>query len=86
MQAKKVLVDITEPRRLCLQELTASGHFIKWVKEALEGKKECQHVFVFLFSTKKYTQYNTWVVRVIEASEQCIFKGNDSNIYSKNTG
>lgn len=38
MQAKKVLVDITEPRRLCLQELGLRGHFVKWVKDALEGK------------------------------------------------
>uniref|UniRef100_A0A3P8VZZ7 RING-type E3 ubiquitin transferase n=1 Tax=Cynoglossus semilaevis TaxID=244447 RepID=A0A3P8VZZ7_CYNSE len=49
MQAKKVLVDITEPRRLCLQELTASGHFIKWVKEAFLDISELK-VFVDLAS------------------------------------
>lgn len=38
MQAKKVLVDITEARRECLQELGLRGHFVKWVKDALEGK------------------------------------------------
>lgn len=38
MQAKMALVDITESRRLCLQELGLRGHFVKWVKDALEGK------------------------------------------------
>lgn len=38
MQAKTVLVDITEPRRLCLQELGLRKNFVMWVKEALEGK------------------------------------------------
>lgn len=38
MQAKTVLVDITEPRRLCLQELGQRKNFVMWVKEALEGK------------------------------------------------
>lgn len=38
MQAKKVLVDITEPRRLCLQELGLRRQFVKWVKDALEGR------------------------------------------------
>ena len=38
MQAKMVLVDITEPRRLCLRELGLRGHFVRWVKDALEGK------------------------------------------------
>lgn len=38
MQAKQVLVDITEPRRLCLEELGLRKHFVKWVKDALEGK------------------------------------------------
>lgn len=38
MQAKTVLVDITEPRRLCLQELGLRKNFVLWVKEALEGK------------------------------------------------
>lgn len=37
MQAKMVLVDITEPRLKCLQELHLRGHFVKWVKDALEG-------------------------------------------------
>lgn len=39
MQAKTVLVDITEPRRLCLQELGLRKNFVMWVKEALEGKQ-----------------------------------------------
>ena len=38
MQAKMVLVDITEPRRLCLQELGLRRNFVNWVKDALEGK------------------------------------------------
>lgn len=37
MQAKMVLVDITEPRRLCLNELGLRRHFVRWVKDALEG-------------------------------------------------
>lgn len=37
MLAKRVLVDITEPRRLCLQELGLRKNFVIWVKEALEG-------------------------------------------------
>lgn len=41
MQAKKNLVDITEPRRLCLEELGLRRHFVKWVKDALEGT--CRH-------------------------------------------
>ncbi|GLD49345.1 E3 ubiquitin-protein ligase rnf213-alpha-like protein, partial [Lates japonicus] len=49
MQAKKVLVDITEPRRLCLQELGLRGHFVKWVKDALEDINELK-VFVDLAS------------------------------------
>uniref|UniRef100_A0A3Q2E155 RING-type E3 ubiquitin transferase n=1 Tax=Cyprinodon variegatus TaxID=28743 RepID=A0A3Q2E155_CYPVA len=36
MQAKMVLVDITEPRRLCLHELALRRHFVRWVKDALE--------------------------------------------------
>lgn len=48
MQAKKVLVDITEPRRLCLYELGLRKNFVNWVKDALEGKKS--H---FLFSSQK---------------------------------
>uniref|UniRef100_A0A3B5M1E9 RING-type E3 ubiquitin transferase n=1 Tax=Xiphophorus couchianus TaxID=32473 RepID=A0A3B5M1E9_9TELE len=36
MQAKMVLVDITEPRRLCLNELGLRRHFVRWVKDALE--------------------------------------------------
>lgn len=38
MQAKTVLVDITESRRLCLKELGLKKNFVIWVKEALEGK------------------------------------------------
>ncbi|XP_023265809.1 E3 ubiquitin-protein ligase RNF213 [Seriola lalandi dorsalis] len=49
MQAKKVLVDITEPRRLCLRELGLRGHFVKWVKDALEDINELK-VFVDLAS------------------------------------
>nr|XP_019957387.1 PREDICTED: E3 ubiquitin-protein ligase RNF213 [Paralichthys olivaceus] len=49
MQAKKVLVDITEPRRQCLQELGLRGHFVKWVKDALEDINELK-VFVDLAS------------------------------------
>lgn len=41
MQAKKVLLDISEPRRLCLQELGLRRLFVKWVKDALEGT--CRH-------------------------------------------
>ncbi|XP_029997116.1 E3 ubiquitin-protein ligase rnf213-alpha-like isoform X2 [Sphaeramia orbicularis] len=49
MQAKKDLVDITEPRRLCLNELRLRGHFVKWVKDALEDINELK-VFVDLAS------------------------------------
>lgn len=40
MQAKTDLVDITEPRRLCLLELGHAKDFVIWVKEALKGKEE----------------------------------------------
>ncbi|KAM9457017.1 E3 ubiquitin-protein ligase rnf213-alpha-like isoform 2-T2 [Clarias gariepinus] len=49
MQAKTVLVDITEPRRLCLQELGQRKNFVMWVKEALEDINELK-VFVDLAS------------------------------------
>ncbi|XP_037333444.2 E3 ubiquitin-protein ligase rnf213-alpha isoform X2 [Pungitius pungitius] len=49
MQAKMALVDITESRRLCLQELGLRGHFVKWVKDALEDINELK-VFVDLAS------------------------------------
>nr|XP_043906230.1 E3 ubiquitin-protein ligase rnf213-alpha isoform X2 [Solea senegalensis] len=49
MQTKKVLVDITETRRLCLHELALRGHFVKWVKDALEDINELK-VFVDLAS------------------------------------
>ncbi|KAK6320904.1 hypothetical protein J4Q44_G00078800 [Coregonus suidteri] len=49
METKKVLEDITEPRRLCLQELGLWGNFVKWVKEALEDINELK-VFVDLAS------------------------------------
>jgi len=39
MQAKTVLVDITDSRRLCLQELGLRKNFVMWVKEALEGNQ-----------------------------------------------
>ncbi|KAL7869101.1 hypothetical protein AOLI_G00130890 [Acnodon oligacanthus] len=35
INAKEVLADITEARRLCLQELSLRRSFVKWVKEAL---------------------------------------------------
>ncbi|XP_061079146.1 E3 ubiquitin-protein ligase rnf213-alpha [Conger conger] len=49
MQAKKDMVDITEPRRLCLQELGERKNFVMWVKEALEDINELK-VFVDLAS------------------------------------
>ncbi|XP_056144422.1 E3 ubiquitin-protein ligase rnf213-alpha [Lampris incognitus] len=49
MQAKVVLVDITEPRRHCLEELKNRKHFVNWVKEALEDINELK-VFVDLAS------------------------------------
>ncbi|MED6260783.1 hypothetical protein ATANTOWER_028724, partial [Ataeniobius toweri] len=49
MQAKMVLVDITEPRRLCLDELGLRQHFVRWVKDALEDINELK-VFVDLAS------------------------------------
>ncbi|XP_038133385.1 E3 ubiquitin-protein ligase rnf213-alpha isoform X1 [Cyprinodon tularosa] len=49
MQAKMVLVDITEPRRLCLHELALRRHFVRWVKDALEDINELK-VFVDLAS------------------------------------
>ncbi|XP_061567180.1 E3 ubiquitin-protein ligase rnf213-alpha-like [Cololabis saira] len=49
MQAKMVLVEITEPRRRCLEELGLRRHFVKWVKDALEDINELK-VFVDLAS------------------------------------
>nr|XP_046270196.1 E3 ubiquitin-protein ligase rnf213-alpha isoform X2 [Scatophagus argus] len=49
MQAKRVLVDITEARQLCLQELGLRRNFVKWVKDALEDINELK-VFVDLAS------------------------------------
>ncbi|KAK2833428.1 hypothetical protein Q5P01_017317 [Channa striata] len=49
IKTKTELVDITEPRRLCLQELDLRGHFVKWVKDALEDINELK-VFVDLAS------------------------------------
>ncbi|XP_063075937.1 E3 ubiquitin-protein ligase rnf213-alpha [Engraulis encrasicolus] len=49
MQAKTVLVDITETRRVCLQELGLRKNFVMWVKEALEDINELK-VFVDLAS------------------------------------
>ncbi|XP_042587954.1 E3 ubiquitin-protein ligase rnf213-alpha-like isoform X2 [Cyprinus carpio] len=48
VQAKIMLVDITEPRRLCLQELDQKN-FVMWVKEALRDINELK-VFVDLAS------------------------------------
>lgn len=45
MEAKKILVDINEPRRQCLQELGLKRNFVKWVKDALEGR--CIHHWLF---------------------------------------
>ncbi|KAA8582604.1 hypothetical protein FQN60_003825 [Etheostoma spectabile] len=49
MQAKMVLVDITEARSQCLLELGLRGHFVRWVKDALEDINELK-VFVDLAS------------------------------------
>ncbi|XP_056587886.1 E3 ubiquitin-protein ligase rnf213-alpha-like [Triplophysa dalaica] len=49
IQAKTMLVDITESRRLCLQELGIRKNFVLWVKEALEDINELK-VFVDLAS------------------------------------
>ncbi|XP_067280905.1 E3 ubiquitin-protein ligase rnf213-alpha isoform X2 [Pseudorasbora parva] len=49
MQAKTVLVDITDSRRLCLHELGLRKNFVIWVKEALEDINELK-VFVDLAS------------------------------------
>ncbi|XP_026134867.1 E3 ubiquitin-protein ligase rnf213-alpha-like isoform X3 [Carassius auratus] len=49
MQAKTVLVDITDSRRLCLKELGLRKNFVMWVKEALEDINELK-VFVDLAS------------------------------------
>ncbi|XP_036409284.1 E3 ubiquitin-protein ligase rnf213-alpha isoform X2 [Megalops cyprinoides] len=49
IHAKKVLVDITESRRQCLQELGERKNFVMWVKEALEDINELK-VFVDLAS------------------------------------
>ncbi|RXN36874.1 E3 ubiquitin-protein ligase RNF213-alpha-like protein [Labeo rohita] len=35
VEAKNVLVEITEPRRLCLQELSLRKNFVSWVKQDL---------------------------------------------------
>lgn len=43
MEAKKILVDINESRRRCLEELGLRRNFVKWVKDALEGK--CIHLY-----------------------------------------
>ncbi|XP_043106269.1 E3 ubiquitin-protein ligase rnf213-alpha-like isoform X2 [Puntigrus tetrazona] len=49
MQAKTVLVDLTESRRLCLKELSLRKNFVIWIKEALEDINELK-VFVDLAS------------------------------------
>ncbi|XP_062976188.1 E3 ubiquitin-protein ligase RNF213-like [Elgaria multicarinata webbii] len=49
MRAKKLLQDITEPRRRCLEELALRRDFVNWVKEALEDINELK-VFVDLAS------------------------------------
>ncbi|MCJ8738386.1 hypothetical protein PDJAM_G00035330 [Pangasius djambal] len=47
ISAKDVLADITEGRRLCLQELSLRRNFAKWVKEALPDISQLK-VFVDL--------------------------------------
>lgn len=37
MEAKKILKDITNDHRECLQELSLSRTFVLWVKKELEG-------------------------------------------------
>ncbi|MBN3286120.1 RN213 ligase, partial [Polyodon spathula] len=49
IQAKQILVDITETRRRCLMELRQRRNFVNWVKEALEDINELK-VFVDLAS------------------------------------
>ncbi|KAF4115229.1 hypothetical protein G5714_002718 [Onychostoma macrolepis] len=49
VQAKIVLVDITESRRLCLQELSLTKNFVTWVKDVLRNINELK-VFVDLAS------------------------------------
>uniref|UniRef100_A0A672LBL4 RING-type E3 ubiquitin transferase n=1 Tax=Sinocyclocheilus grahami TaxID=75366 RepID=A0A672LBL4_SINGR len=49
VQAKIVLVEITESRRLCLQELSRRKNFVTWVKEVLQDINELK-VFVDLAS------------------------------------
>ncbi|XP_026120794.1 E3 ubiquitin-protein ligase rnf213-alpha-like [Carassius auratus] len=49
VQAKIVLVDLTEPRRLCLQELSRRKDFVTWVKNVLKEIKELK-AFVDLAS------------------------------------
>ncbi|XP_075760215.1 E3 ubiquitin-protein ligase RNF213 isoform X4 [Pelodiscus sinensis] len=49
MRAKERLQGITEPRRLCLEELVLRRDFVNWVKEALEDINELK-VFVDLAS------------------------------------
>ncbi|XP_058848399.1 E3 ubiquitin-protein ligase rnf213-alpha-like isoform X1 [Acipenser ruthenus] len=49
IQAKTILVDITETRRRCLVELRQRKNFVNWVKEALEDINELK-VFVDLAS------------------------------------
>ncbi|XP_029285155.1 E3 ubiquitin-protein ligase rnf213-alpha-like [Cottoperca gobio] len=49
MTTKKILMDITNNRRECLQKLSQSQEFVLWVKEALEDINELK-VFVDLAS------------------------------------
>ncbi|XP_069511290.1 E3 ubiquitin-protein ligase RNF213 isoform X2 [Ambystoma mexicanum] len=49
MQARHILAEITEDRRLCLELVTQRKEFIAWVKEALEDINELK-VFVDLAS------------------------------------
>ncbi|XP_035863121.1 E3 ubiquitin-protein ligase rnf213-alpha-like [Sander lucioperca] len=49
IKAKKILMDITNDRRECLQKLSQSQEFVLWVKEVLEDINELK-VFVDLAS------------------------------------
>ncbi|XP_073901038.1 E3 ubiquitin-protein ligase RNF213 isoform X4 [Castor canadensis] len=49
IQAKKLLQDISKPRRRCLEELSLHKEFVDWLREALGGINELK-VFVDLAS------------------------------------
>jgi hypothetical protein len=41
IQAKKLLQDISKPRRRCLEELSLHKEFVDWLREALGGTSLC---------------------------------------------